>query len=193
MRSWSGAIPATRVLTAHPITLNGFDFGTGSTGIAPDRRCQPIEEFDRGSAWLRHVAVTVGLVQLTMGTRRVDAHRSPCESAVGPTSTTFPRRSSSRASMIRCATRVRPTPSACGPPASQPPCAGSRAWSTASCSGTPSRRRARPRPIAPPPIWRRRCVGPSADQARSKRSRFMTLTHAATKSRTNLSPASLLA
>lgn len=55
----------------------------------------------------------------------------------------------------------------------------SRAWSTTSCSGTPSRRRARPRPIA--------------DQARSKRSRFMTLTHAATKSRTNLSPASLLA
>ena len=56
MRSWSGAIPATRVLTAHPITLNGFDFGTGSTGIAPDRPCQPIEEFDPGSAWLRHVA-----------------------------------------------------------------------------------------------------------------------------------------
>ena len=41
VRDPSGANSVLRVLTARPTTLNGFDFGTGNTGIAPDRGARP--------------------------------------------------------------------------------------------------------------------------------------------------------
>jgi hypothetical protein len=34
----SGAKPVLAVLTSHPTGLNGFDFGIGSTEIAPNQR-----------------------------------------------------------------------------------------------------------------------------------------------------------
>ena len=41
VRDPSGANSVLRVLTARPTGLNGFDFGSGNTGIAPDRGTRP--------------------------------------------------------------------------------------------------------------------------------------------------------
>jgi hypothetical protein len=49
---WSGAISVLPVLTPRPTRLNGFDFGTSTTGIAPN---QGSREQLTESAFVPHV------------------------------------------------------------------------------------------------------------------------------------------